>query len=118
MEGCVRLGGLVTHIIVALLCINEMGVTNAQLSNQKSEETFNTEMHDKKVVCYFGSWNVKGMGFNIENDLDPNICTHIIYAFATFDRSGTLVERDAGKIIIIYAIVGPRAIISTYTSSE
>ena len=98
----VQLGGLVTHIIVGFLCINGIDALNAQLSNQKLDSTFNTEriLHDKKVVCYFGSWSVKGSGFNIKNDLDPNICTHLIYAFASFDKSGSLVERDGGKILL------------------
>ena len=36
------------------------------------------------MVCYFGSWAVYRQGdgkFDIE-DIDPNICTHLIFGFA------------------------------------
>ena len=33
-------------------------------------------------------------GFDIENDVDPNMCSHIIYAFAKFDDNGTIVFGD------------------------
>lgn len=39
--------------------------------------------HDKKMVCYYGTWAVYRPGdgrFPVEN-IDPFICTHIIYAF-------------------------------------
>lgn len=40
--------------------------------------------HSKKVICYYGSWAVyrpeKGK-FPVEN-IDPFICTHLIYTFA------------------------------------
>ena len=36
------------------------------------------------VVCYIASWSVyrKGQGkFSVE-DIDPTLCTHLVYAFA------------------------------------
>ena len=36
------------------------------------------------MVCYYGSWAVYRQGdgkFDVEN-IDPNICTHIIFGFA------------------------------------
>lgn len=38
----------------------------------------------KKVVCYFGSWAKYRPGrgqFDVEN-IDPHICTHLIFGFA------------------------------------
>ncbi|XP_011310399.1 acidic mammalian chitinase [Fopius arisanus] len=38
---------------------------------------------DKKIVCYFGSWSVYRPGngkFDI-SDIDPGVCTHLIYTF-------------------------------------
>ena len=39
---------------------------------------------ERRVVCYWGSWSIYRPGdgkFEVAN-IDPNICTHIIYAFA------------------------------------
>ena len=41
----------------------------------------------KKVVCYFGSWSVYRYGdgkFDVE-DINPFICTHLIFTFAGLD---------------------------------
>ena len=107
-----RLGTLVVYMIVAVVCIKGRVALNVEFPNQISEATFNTDKiaFDKKIVCYFRSWSV-GTGFDIENDIDPNICTHIIYAFASFDERGTIIEKDTGNIFVISAIVGTEAII-------
>lgn len=45
--------------------------------------------HDQEVVCYLGSWAVyrPGLGkFNIE-DIDPTLCTSLIYAFVGIDNT-------------------------------
>ncbi|KAK0085497.1 hypothetical protein PV325_005030 [Microctonus aethiopoides] len=42
-----------------------------------------TAANDKKIVCYFGSWSVYRPGkgqFDI-NNIDPSLCTHLIYSF-------------------------------------
>ncbi|CAL4143888.1 unnamed protein product, partial [Meganyctiphanes norvegica] len=47
-----------------------------------------------KVVCYYGSWSVyrNGIGkFDIEN-IDTNLCTHIIYTFAGVDESTSKIK--------------------------
>ncbi|XP_063595450.1 oviduct-specific glycoprotein-like [Penaeus indicus] len=44
--------------------------------------------HDQQVVCYLASWSVYRPGagkFNIE-DIDPTLCTTLIYAFAGLDE--------------------------------
>lgn len=43
---------------------------------------------DKVYVCYFGSWSVYRPGagkFDVEN-IDPFLCTHIIFGFAALDN--------------------------------
>ena len=40
--------------------------------------------HDKIMVCYYGSWAVYRPGagkFDVE-DIDPHLCTHLVYGFA------------------------------------
>ncbi|CAL4096915.1 unnamed protein product [Meganyctiphanes norvegica] len=47
-----------------------------------------------KVVCYYGSWSVyrNGIGkFDVEN-IDTNLCTHIIYTFAGLDESSSKIK--------------------------
>ncbi|CAL4096923.1 unnamed protein product [Meganyctiphanes norvegica] len=47
-----------------------------------------------KVVCYYGSWSVyrNGIGkFDVEN-IDVNLCTHIIYTFAGLDESTSMIK--------------------------
>jgi GH18 family chitinase len=44
--------------------------------------------HSKVVVCYVNSWAAKNPGngkFLVEN-IDPMLCTHIIYAYAGLDN--------------------------------
>lgn len=48
------------------------------------------------MVCYYGSWAVyrPGVGkFDVEN-LDPFICTHIIYGFAGLGYDNTIISLD------------------------
>ncbi|XP_017769125.1 PREDICTED: probable chitinase 2 [Nicrophorus vespilloides] len=45
---------------------------------------FTGPVHGKVVVCYVGTWAVYRPGrgsFAIEN-IDPNVCTHLVYSFA------------------------------------
>lgn len=40
---------------------------------------------EAQVFCYLTSWSAKrpGAGRFAPSDLQPNLCTHVIYAFAT-----------------------------------
>ncbi|EAT48574.1 AAEL000389-PA, partial [Aedes aegypti] len=47
-----------------------------------------------KVVCYYGSWatyRVSNGKYDVE-DINPNLCTHIIYTFVGLDASNSLVK--------------------------
>lgn len=50
------------------------------------------------MVCYFGSWSVyrSGNGYFSINDLDPSLCTHVIYTFLGASSSGQIVYLDTG----------------------
>ena len=41
-----------------------------------------------KILCYFTSWSNKrpGAGRFEPNNIDPFLCTHVIYAFATLEN--------------------------------
>ncbi|KAF4532930.1 hypothetical protein B566_EDAN015642 [Ephemera danica] len=71
-------------LLIAILTITS--ITNAQ----------------KKVVCYYGSWATyrpDAGKFDVE-DIDPNLCTHLIYTFIDTDENGTVVVLDPDLDII------------------
>ena len=46
----------------------------------------------KKIVCYYCNWPQyrPGVGRFVPENIDPFLCTHIIYAFAKLDETGVL----------------------------
>lgn len=62
--------------------------------------------HDKLVVCYISTWAVyrptKGQ-FNLDN-IDPNLCTHAIYAFSGLDATSDTIKSMGNfpKIVILF----------------
>ncbi|KAF5270886.1 hypothetical protein FQR65_LT05403 [Abscondita terminalis] len=55
------------------------------------------EIHaQKKIVCYYGSWAVYRPGagkYSIE-DINPNLCTHLVYGFAGVETNGNIKVLD------------------------
>lgn len=50
--------------------------------------------HDKVVVCYISTWAVYRPGrgsFSLDN-IDPNLCTHLVYAFAGLNASSNSIR--------------------------
>ena len=47
------------------------------------------DFEPKSVVCYYGSWTIyrSGDGQFTASDIDANLCTHVIYAFAELDAT-------------------------------
>ncbi|KAG8230483.1 hypothetical protein J437_LFUL013525, partial [Ladona fulva] len=48
----------------------------------------------EKIVCYYGSWATYRQGngqFNVDN-IDPNLCTHLIYSFVGIGNDGSVVN--------------------------
>lgn len=62
--------------------------------------TFPGPSHDKVVVCYLSTWAVyrpnRG-SYSIDN-FDPNLCTHVIYAFSGLDAKTDSIK-SLGKLI-------------------
>ncbi|KAL7648227.1 UNVERIFIED_CONTAM: hypothetical protein RMT77_000130 [Armadillidium vulgare] len=51
-------------------------------------------MQEYNVVCYFTNWAWyrEGIGAYNPSDIDPDLCTHINYAFATLDESELIMK--------------------------
>lgn len=47
-----------------------------------------------KIVCYFTNWAWyrQGIGKYIPEDIDPELCTHIVYGFAVLDFSNLIIK--------------------------
>ncbi|XP_017051575.1 acidic mammalian chitinase [Drosophila ficusphila] len=73
-------------LVVLLLGVILMAVSSSGQGNSS-----------KKVICYQGTWSVyrPGLGkFGVE-DIDPFLCTHLIYAFLGIEETGQLRVIDA-----------------------
>ncbi|XP_045782773.1 probable chitinase 2 [Maniola jurtina] len=71
-------------------------------------QTLGGPMHDKVVVCYVATWAVyrPGPGKYDLSDIEPSLCTHLVYSFAGLDESTSSIrsldpwqdlEKDYGK---------------------
>ncbi|XP_045508158.1 probable chitinase 2 [Colias croceus] len=51
-------------------------------------QTLGGPMHGKVVVCYVATWAVyrPGAGKFEQSDLEPSLCTHLVYSFAGLDE--------------------------------
>ncbi|CAG9573348.1 unnamed protein product [Danaus chrysippus] len=70
----------------------------AILASGSNGQTLGGPMHGKVVVCYVATWAVyrPGAGKFDLSDIDPTLCTHLIYSFAGLDEStGGIKSLDA-----------------------
>lgn len=53
-------------------------------------------VNEKKVVCYYTSWSWKraSIGKFLPEDIDGELCTHVVYAFATLDEETFTLDID------------------------
>ncbi|KAL1426955.1 hypothetical protein MTO96_003254 [Rhipicephalus appendiculatus] len=86
---------------------NQLGDTTAVIAStlanvEKATTTEPTpeEPEGPKVVCYFPTWSFfrQGRGHYTPEDIDPHLCTHIIYGFTSLD-SDSLHLANASEII-------------------
>ena len=50
--------------------------------------------YQPKVICFYPNWSFwrKTMGKFTPNDIDPSLCTHIVYAYAVMDKDNLIVK--------------------------
>ena len=63
---------------------------------REKRQTDTKYIDDRKVVCYYANWAVYRQGdakFTPQN-INPYLCTHLIYAFGGLGKDDTLVPFD------------------------
>lgn len=50
-----------------------------------------------KLVCYYTNWSWyrPGLGKYTPEDIDPTLCTHIVYGFAVLSNDGLITAHDS-----------------------
>ena len=71
----------------------ERGIIFPNIANRFSES------NDKIIVCYYASWEIWKVNETdrpsfISSNIDSNLCTHLIHAFAKVLKDGTVQEGD------------------------
>ena len=94
-------------ICVCVMSYQSINVTEKPLlSPFDNQDLINPRIsHGKRIVCYLGSWSLGLTGMNLEFDIDPNVCTHIIYAFASFDANGVMIDEKFGKLMKLFHVL-------------
>jgi len=74
-------------LLVTTLCVTQVTAKLGKATEVRKD--FTVYSHNKKVVCYWGTWanyRPKDGKFTAEN-VDPTLCTHLIYSFAQLDNT-------------------------------
>jgi len=72
-------------------------VAGSRGNDHKVIQAYSEPSKDKKVVCSFASWAWyrKGKASFLPENVDPTLCTHLIYAFAKLNKATfTITESD------------------------
>lgn len=66
-----------------------------------------------KVVCYFTNWAWyrQGIGKYLPSDIDPDLCTHVVYGFAVLNGDQLVIKPhdswadiDNSKLCLVYKV--------------
>jgi len=105
---CLQIWPYSLHRHIKVLCfviilIWVLVVTHCRPEEQECDKLVNVTgvggatVHGHLVVCYVSTWSVYrvGRGSWSLDDLDPTLCTHLVYAFAGLDnRTNTIRSLD------------------------
>lgn len=73
-------------------------VEEPQVPQEVPHSTTSTPLVDEnsefKVVCYFTNWAWyrQGVGKYLPSDIDPDLCTHIVYGFAVLNGDQGIIK--------------------------
>ncbi|XP_055385952.1 probable chitinase 10 isoform X2 [Condylostylus longicornis] len=78
----------------AQIIITNNSLTSASISKDRAEEN---SFRNDRIVCYTTNWSVyrTGAARFLQNFIDPNLCTHIIYAYAKLGENNKLEPTDS-----------------------
>lgn len=79
---------LVVLVVLAVLVARTAVVGLVSKAGQERRD-YTVYSHDKEVVCYWGTWSNyrPADGKFTPEDVDPTLCTHLIYSFAGLNSS-------------------------------
>lgn len=68
--------------------------TSAAPPTQSTSVTLVDTNSEYKVVCYFTNWAWyrQGVGKYLPSDIDPDLCTHIVYGFAVLNGDQLIIK--------------------------
>ena len=77
-----------------LMFLSGIIVTSCSSSPDNANPPLRLSSKEKVVICYFGSWSTwrHGNGFFDVEDIDPFLCTHLIFGFAGIDYATNKVK--------------------------
>ncbi|XP_076166260.1 chitotriosidase-1-like [Ptiloglossa arizonensis] len=84
-------------VLIALVMFTSNGGVAAKKKTHVIHHDTLSFRYLERIVCYFGSWAVyrPGIGAFQPTDIDPRLCTHLIYAFAGLNTDGSIKVLDA-----------------------
>lgn len=69
---------------------------------------FFEEVSSTRLVCYYTNWSQSrpGLGRFLPTDIDPNLCTHLIYAFADINATNQLATVEWNDVVLYESFNG------------
>lgn len=69
---------------------------------------FFEEVSSTRLVCYYTNWSQSrpGLGRFLPTDIDPNLCTHLIYAFADINATNQLTTVEWNDVVLYESFNG------------
>merc|ERR1711962_865823 len=90
------MGNYSKRVILPILLLVAPYVSADEVTEVGRERRQTNEIDDRKVVCYYANWAVYRQGdakFTPQN-INPYLCTHLIYAFGGLGKDDTIQPFD------------------------
>lgn len=92
-HGCTSMQKYVSFNILNIFYLFFLLMTVTKFSDKQARNISDK----KKIVCYYPNWSMgfKGTAKVVPEDIDPTLCTHIIYAFSELGENNTIGSVDS-----------------------